>query len=251
MSPDAKNQVKSLVRAFDVIEALWQLETTGVTELADHTGLPASTVHSYLSTLVDRGYVLREDHSYRLAARFIHLGDYVKYNLDIYRAGERIVRELAETTGESVNLIVEEGGRGIYVHCITGKKGLQNYSDVRRREYLHSTAAGKAILSKLSDERVDDIVDTWGLPSRTANTITRREELSAALERCRENGVAFNDEENTEGIRAVGAPIKIENGTYGALSVSGPISRFSKERVRDELPKHVRNAAKSIEVDLV
>lgn len=251
MTGKQTERVKSVGKAFDIVESLRKTGGAGVSELAGHVDLPVSTVHNHLKTLEDHRYVVRDGDTYRLAGRFIHLGDDVKHQMDLYRAGERILRELADDTGESVNLVVEEYGRGIYVHCITGDTGLRNYSYIRRREYLHSTAAGKAILAALPADRVGEIVESTGLPARTENTITDEGTLEDELEECRDRGVAFNDEENTEGIRAVGAPIEIGRGDVAALSISGPISRLEGDVFHEDHRAQVRSAAKSIEVELV
>ena len=100
--------------------------------------------------------------------------------------------------------MAEENGRGIYLHIETQKS---TAVEVNRRvgtsRYLHSSAAGKAILAHLPAERVNEIVATCGLPSEAPNTITDRTEL----DRVRESGVAYNDEESIKGLRAVGVPV--------------------------------------------
>lgn len=251
MAKRAKKQVNSVHRVFDLIEGLKELDGAGVTELAEHVDLPPSTVHNYLVTLQDRAFVVKSGDTYRLASRFAHVGDYTKYQHEVYRIGKGYVRQLAETTEMTVNLVIEENGRGVYVCSETGAGGLQNYSSLRFREYLHSTACGKAILSQLPESRVREILDEHGMPAITEHTITDREGLFEELETVAETGVAFNDEENTDGLRAVGAPIRLAEGSYGSISVSASISRLDEERFRNELADHVSEVAKSIEVDLV
>lgn len=251
MVKDNTDGIQSLEKAFDIVEILRDHGTVTPTEIADRGEYPVSTIHSYLTTLERRGYVLNEDDGYRLSGRFVHLGDSVKYQRDIYRAGEPILRELSEQTGESINLLVEEFGMGIYLESMTADTGFQNYSYVRRREYLHSTAAGKAILSELPGERIEAIVDEHGLAAQTENTITDVRALDAELETVKQRGVALNDEENTPGLRAVGAPIRVGEAEIAAVSISAPISRLKGERFEEEYPTLVKEGAKSIEVDLV
>lgn len=243
--------VKSVHRAFDIVEGLRELDGAGVTELAEHIDLPASTVHNYLSTLRERCYVVKDDNNYRLAARFVHVGDYIKQQQELFRVGRRNVRWLAEETGETVNLVIEEFGRIIYLISEVGSEGLSNYSYVRRREYLHSTAAGKAVLMELDEDRRRQILDRHGLPAQTSSTITDRNRLLDELEDAREHGYTFNDEENTEGIRAVGASVECADGSYGAVSLSGPLNHLPDERFREELPALVHDTARSIEIELV
>lgn len=242
--------VKSVHRAFDVIEGLKSLNEAGVTELAAEINLPASTVHNYLTTLRERQYVVKQGDDYRLATRFVHLGDFTKQDHELFRVGRQNVRRLADETGDTVNLVIEEYGRGIYLMCEVGDEGLSNYSYVRRREYLHSTAAGKAILMELGDDRFDSVIDEHGLPALTPATITDREVLEEELERSYSRGYTINDQENTDGIRAIGASVERRDGTYGAVSLSGPVNHMPDDRFQNELPGLVHDTARSIEIEL-
>ena len=250
MTGEDENTVHSVERALDIVEGLKTLETAGVTELADHTGMPPSTVYNYLQTLEGREYVRKDGERYELANRFIHIGDFAKHRLPLYRIGKPNLNWLAETTGKTANLVVEEYGRGIYLLSETNERTLQNYSHVRRREYLHSTAVGKAILMSMTEAEIDEVIEEHGLPALTGETITDRDALLADVETAREQGYAINDEENTTGIRAVGAPIRNPQGSYAAVSVSGHASRYSLEEVHDELADATLDAAKAINVEL-
>lgn len=251
MTSPPENHVKSVARAFDIVEALKELDGAGVSELADSTGIPPSTVFNYLATLREREYVVKDGQEYALANRFIHLGDYAKNRHDLVDVARREIEPLVEETGETVNIMVEENGLGIYAHSRTAATGLTNFAHTRKREHLHSTAAGKAILAALPDERVDEILAERGLPRQTTGTITDEDELREELEEIREAGVSFNDEENTPGIRAVGAPIRTGGEEVAAVSVAGPINRFDDDLFYNTLPRLVSNTAKSIEVDLI
>jgi DNA-binding IclR family transcriptional regulator len=103
----------------------------------------------------------------------------------------------------------------------------------------------------LPESRVDDIVSEVGLPQVTSNTITDPDTLFAELETVRERGYSFADEEQMTNIRAVAAPITLEDGTVaGALAISGPTSRLQGEQFREELPQKVVDTANVCEVNL-
>jgi len=249
MTDSDGGSIQSVERAFDLIEALRVHDDTGVTELAETTDLPLSTVHNHLQTLVDQGYVVRNERRYRLADRFVNLGTFVKHRHELVRVGEDSVEWLAERTGETANLAVEEQGRAITLVSERGEGGMKNFSHLRNREYLHSTAAGKAILTELPELRVEHVLEEHGLPAMTPNTIVDERELEAELATVQDRGYAINDRENTEGIRAVAVSIKRPDDTYAALSVSGAVNRLTDRRIKEELPEVVRRTAKSIEID--
>lgn len=245
------NAVKTARTTFAILEELKRRNEATVTELTDAFDLSKSSVHNYLSTLEADGYVAREGNSYRVALRLLDLGGHARRTERIYDVAKDEVTALAEETGELANLLVEEHGRGVYLHRAHGEDAVKTDSYIGQRVHLHNTALGNAILAHLSSDRVDEIVDRHGLPATTENTITDRAELADELERVRETGVAFDDEARVKGLRCVAVPIVNNNDTVeGAISVSGPTSRFQNPRFREELPANLKSVANVIELNI-
>jgi DNA-binding IclR family transcriptional regulator len=247
----ARNPVKSAQTTLRIVEALRELGGAGVTELANHLDLPKSSVHNYLSTLEQEEYLRKDGHTYHVGLRFLELGSFARHQRPIYRVAKPEVSRLAEETGELANLLVEEHGRGVYVHRDTGDRAVKVDSYTGHRVYLHNTALGKAILAHLSAENVERILDRHGLPETTPRTITDRDELFDELETIRDAGVAFDREERLEGLMCVAAPIvSRDGGVEGAISISGPTSRMRGERIESELPDLLRSSVNVIELNI-
>jgi DNA-binding IclR family transcriptional regulator len=92
-------------------------------------------------------------------------------------------------------------------------------------------------------ERTQAVIDRYGLPERTENTITNPEALFEEVESARAEGVAFNDEESTTGFRAVASPVSAPDGWAGGLVVSGPKNRLYEQKFSETVPKIVSGAA--------
>ena len=243
-------RVQAVQISCSILEALREMDGAGVSELADRLDRSKATIHSHLATLVDNEFVVKHDDSYEISLRFVDIGEYAKNQIDIYEVAKDEVDRLAEETGEVAQFMVEEHGRGVYLHKSSGENAIQTASYTGNRKDLHCTALGKAILSQLPAERVDEIIDRHGLPQRTENTVSSREELFDALETIRDQGVAFDDEEILQGLRCIAAPIQHPTGDiHGAISISGPTSRFKGDRFHEELPEVVKGAANVIEVN--
>lgn len=88
-------------------------------------------------------------------------------------------------------------------HVVGDHHTVKTASQVRKRMPLHSTSFGKAILSELPQERVDQVVDPYGLAGRTASTITDAETLHDELAAIRRCGYAVDDEKNIPGVRHI------------------------------------------------
>ncbi|WP_265110747.1 IclR family transcriptional regulator [Halosolutus halophilus] len=251
MTKRAKNPVKTTEMTFTIVEALRKLNGCGVTELADYLELPKSTVHNYLSTLEQEEYVVKNGTEYKVGIRFLELGAYARGCVQIYDIAKPEVDRLADETGELANLLVEEHGRGVYIHQAKGDRAVRVDSNVGTRVYLHGTALGKAILAHSPESRVDKIIDRHGLPQSTERTVSTREELEAELETVRENGYAIDDEERLEGLRCIAAPILSNDGRpLGAVSVSGPVNRMRGMYFEEELPKKILETVNVIELNV-
>ena len=248
---DKKPQtVNATGTSFEILEALVDLEGAGVSELAATLGIPKSTTHNHLQTLIENKYVVREDDTYNVGLRFLRLGEYSRKRTPLFSVARPEIESLATETGELVNLNVEEYGRGVFLHRAKGSDAVHMDTYAGKRVYLHTTAFGKAILAHLSTDRVDEIISQYGLPAVTDQTITESDELQSELETIFERGFALEREERLEGLCCVAAPILVDEGVVGAVSVSGPESRLRGTRFTEELPELIMQATNVIEVNL-
>ena len=251
---ESPRTLKTVERSAQILDVLEALDGAGVTELAARLDMSKSSAYHYLATLRQQHLVVKRGDQYELSLQFLLLGEYVRNRNRLYKYGKDEVEALAESTGEYANLFTEQHGMGINLYKVRGSdavgSGYQT-NKLQRPDHLHCTATGKAILAHLPEERVNEIIDQHGLPSQTVNTITDRAELKDELDTVRDQGFAYNDEEEVKGLRAVGAAvIDRDNNPLGSLSVAGPTSRLKGEQFEDELPETVLSAANLIEVNV-
>jgi DNA-binding IclR family transcriptional regulator len=251
MGQKAKNPVKAAETTFEIIQALKELDGAGVTELATHLDLPKSTVHNYLSTLHQEEYIVKSGSEYEVGIKFLELGNYARDRMRIYEIAKPEIDSLADQTGELVNLLVEEHGKGVYIYQAAGQQSVRVDSSVGSRVYLHATAFGKAMLANYSPERVDRIIESHGLPQFTDRTSATRAELESDFETIRDQGYAIDDEERLSGLRCIGTEIKANDGrVLGGVSISGPVNRLNGSYLREELPDILLETANVIELNI-
>jgi len=114
------------------------------------------------------------------------------------------------------------------------------------RDAFHSSALGKAILSRYPESMVESAVGSEPLPQKTGRTLQTLAALQAELPIVRERGYAVDDEENEPGARCLAAPVMDQHGAcVGAISVSGPSTRITSERL-PELAARVLAASGAI-----
>lgn len=241
---------KTTQTSFEIVEALLELERSGVAELADHVDKPTSTVHDYLQGLEEIGCAVKEDGTYRVGSRFLSIGERMRNQLEIYNIAKPELQDMAATTGEHASLMIEENNYGIVLYTATGENAVQLDIHDGVATKLHTTALGKSILAHIGPEEVESILDRYILSDRTSNTITEKAELLDELEGIRDQGYALDREELFEGMHGVGVPIVVANEVLGAIGIYGPTGRITEAEITDELSKTLKETANIIEVSL-
>jgi IclR family KDG regulon transcriptional repressor len=243
--------VSSIVRAAKVLELF--LGTTmplTVPEIVEKLSIPRSTAHSIVGTLVNLNYLQSAANfprGFLLGFRVFELGHAYAESVDLIREGQEVVKMVAQSTGETVQLAVLEKAEVCYVAKADSTHPLRLVSSVGKRLPAHLTALGKMLLSYLSEgELIDCFGKTDSLPAFTKNSITSMKELRKELSKTRERGIAIDNGESNTGVFCYAAPVFDRFGnTVSAMSISIPVFRASKSR-RLELQNAVRDGAREL-----
>lgn len=242
--------IKTTVTVFDIIEILQQNREMRLSEIAEEVEKAPSTVHDHLTTLENSEYIVRVGDSYRLGLKFLLHGQTAKNSISVIDEISPVLEYVAEETKETVWFLVEEHGKGVYVDRALGERAVKTHFSIGARRPLHTLASGKAILSQLPRDRVEEIIDMHGLSMQTENSITDREELLEELDTIREEGIAFNKGESLSGMHAVASPILRDEVVCGSICVAGPANRIRGGRFQQEIPDIVSGATNEIELKL-
>lgn len=242
--------VKTTEVAFDVVEAVLELEGARFTELVNHMDMPKSTLHDHLRTLESMGFLVKTDNIYRVGSRFLEIGAQARRQQPIYESGRPEVEDLAAETGEHASLSIEERGRAVLLHVAKGPNAVKLDAYAGRPTPLHANAAGKVILAHLSEQRIDEILEKRGLEAYTPYTITDPIHLKEELQEIQKEGYATDTNELVEGVKGVAAPILNRGEVIGAISVGGPANRMRGERFEETLPDLLLSASNIVELNL-
>lgn len=215
-------RIKSLENAFDIIELIGQEEGLTQAELADRLDFSKSTIHYYLRTLEANRYVAKRDGQYELSLHSLIIGELAREQYWFPQVIEKESDRLANETGKTAVVAVEESGKSVFIHRSWPVEGDSIRCRQGAEHYLHTTAFGKAMLANMPESRVGEIADHYGLPAKTENSITERDTLFNELDTISENGIAFDDGEHKVGVRSIAAPIIHSDGeVYGAVGILG------------------------------
>lgn len=223
---------KTVLKALSLLDLVARNPNLTLSELGRKAGVPAPTALRLLRALQEESLVQVDGEGrYRLGIQCLVLGSTYLENFDL-RAEARVELErLAEETGETVHLGVPDATEVIYVDKVETSHSVRMYSRVGAASPMYSTGIGKAILAHAGPALFDAVAEA-GLVRRTPNTITEPARLREELKRVREQGYAVDDIENEDGIRCAAAAVLRADGTpLAAVSVSGPASRISEDRI--------------------
>jgi DNA-binding IclR family transcriptional regulator len=144
-----------------------------------------------------------------------------------------VLDSLLKATNETVNLGVMDGHDVLYLDVLESPHTFRMVSQPGLHRPLNSTALGKAMLALMPAEQREEILPTLTFTPVTPRTIPNLPRLRRELTRTAQQGFAVDDQEADLGARCVAAAIMDESGKVaGAISVSGPITRISKEKVQ-------------------
>lgn len=155
-----------------------------------------------------------------------------------------------ESLNEVVHLVIRDNYDIIYIDKVEADNRIRMASFIGRRSPLFCTSVGKAMLAYMTDEEVEKVWSNSKIERLTEKTIISFDKFNEELKKIKENGYAEDDEENEMGVRCIGSPIFNQNGEIeGAISISGPTFRVTKDRV-DEISKEVIKYANLISKEL-
>ncbi len=224
---------RSAERALGILELLsGRSEGMTLSEIASELAIPLSSLHGILRLLVARHYLAAPDvrRRYQVGAKVLELGAGYLSGSGLYAEARRLMRDLAETTQETVQLAVLEGSHVLYLDTIDGRHAVRMISPIGERLPAHATAAGKALLSLLSDREIEELYADIPLERYTWRTVTSMGDLLREIEEVRQFGIAHDTEEYAEGLNCLATTVTDRTGRAAAISVSVPTARMTPEQ---------------------
>ena len=250
-SDDGRYTIAVLNKAFDLLDAIAESPALTLSELSDVVGQNRPTTLRILANLVAREYAERDrEGRYHLGLKLLHLGGIAAAGIDLRRLARPILEGLHARLQETINLAVPVDGGIVYIDIMESAHDLRMAATVGMRDSYHSSALGKAMLSRFAEQDIVRAVGSEPFHRKTSRTHTTLSEVQADIAQVRKVGYAIDDEENEPGARCLASPILDRTGQcVAALSMSGPTSRITVARVPD-LAGYVRKAAEEISARL-
>lgn len=228
-------QLQTLNRAIAIMDCFSQEHVEiGVREVARRVGLSSSTAGRLLSSLRDLGILSQNSstRAYSMGSRVLTWAHVYNASLDVRNHAMEAITELHQSTRETISLYILEGKERVCIERLESPQNVRIVQRVGRRLPLYAGSAGKVMLAFLSPDEQENYLNNTEFIAFTDKTITDASAMRKQLKKVREHGWATSYGEWVEDAAGVAAPILNPMGeVIAALSISGPIMRFTKENV--------------------
>lgn len=252
MNTNTSKRPANLVQTIERVDQLLMILSTApeglsLSDLAGKVGLPKGTTHRLVSSLAYFNYIQQTPatRKYKLGFKLATLGEMVLDQIDLRNEAHPLLFELSQKVMEIAHLVVQDNDEALYIDKIQPSRvGLHMSSRIGYRAPLHCTAVGKVFLSQRPNREVIRILQKKGMAQSTVNTITDVNLFKSHLEIVKKEGYAIDDEEHSDGVRCVAAPVFNKNGEIiAAISVSAPAVRVTLDLARGRIKSIVKETA--------
>jgi DNA-binding IclR family transcriptional regulator len=240
---------RSVRRAFDIFELM--LARGGpltVAQIVDTLGIPKSTAYELVRTLTQADYLAPSGKGpgLFLGRKLFELGMAYRNQVDLLKDGSKIVEELRDATGETVQLSVLENQMMLVLLKEEGSRSLRIISQVGSRVPVNWAAAGRLLVSDLDDRQLTELLGATIRQSPTGNAVMDVDRLIAQIRQVRAQGYSTELNETNEHAGCVAAPvIDSSRRCIAALSIVAPEQRLNQPNL-DRLIVAVREAAEKL-----
>ncbi|MFC6095526.1 IclR family transcriptional regulator [Flavobacterium qiangtangense] len=217
--------IQSVKRTFDILEYIVQNgNRVRLNDIADALELQNTTVHNFLNTLKEIGYVEQDDESprYRVTEKMRYLYSTESNIVILKRHLRPLLKEISSLTGETTYLSVQMGSYFRHELKCEPKRAVKISLQLGKEFDMLKTAVGKIFMAH---------------SSHLKNTLCRNQGIESAarihesLEGVLANGRSFDLEEFEKDLNCVALPIFYNNRLVAALGISGPAYRFKMQEM--------------------
>ncbi len=219
---------KTADRTLDVFELFAnELRPLNLSEISGLLGIPLSSSHALIKTLQARGYLydLGRRQGYFPTTRMQDITQAIARAVPVLATIRPALSALRDETGETVVLAKRQGDAVTYVDVYESAQTVRWSTFAGAIKPLHSTSSGKAILSRLPPDALDELLGRLAFERQTETTLRSARELKNQIEKGLRRGWYSSVGETVRELMAVSAPVRVGGEIY-AVTIGGPTNRF-------------------------
>lgn len=228
-------------RALHILELLAR-EGMTATDVQNRLELNKSTVHRLMMTLLNRGFVERNDQTgiYQIGLKMVEISSIRLNHVELKTEALPYLHQLANKLNQSIQLAIYDEGEAVFIEKIEKYQSFHMYCQIGKRIPLYCSAVGKTLLMDRSDAEIREIMSDVVFEKFTEKTHTNVEELLEDVAIGRQEGYTKDSAEHEDNVHCVAMPIY---DYRGKIVASASVTGFS-EKVYAEEGERARKALK-------
>ncbi|MGE7601546.1 IclR family transcriptional regulator [Peribacillus sp. NPDC097675] len=241
-----------LYKAVEIMDFLRDIEApVSLMEICKAFTLNKGTASKIMNSMLDLNLVIRHEQTNRftLGSRLIGYGAAAARQFNIETLATPVMEELHSKIGETIHLGIEQNRRMMYLKKYEAFSTVNLRSRVGQDVPMYASAMGKAVLAVKSDRVIKDYYHSVDIIQYTENTITNFDEFMKEIQIIRKDGYAIDREEYELGVQSAAITFTKFGEVYGAMSISIPKYRMTKE-LKQEIYSSLLVAKEKVEEKL-
>jgi DNA-binding IclR family transcriptional regulator len=240
--------MNSIEKSIEILNYLSNAkEGVRISEICSKLVLPKSTVHRILNILLNRSLVSKEKdtHKYRLGLQVLKYANSFNDSFDFREIAKPILKKICKETELTTYLTGWYNGHSICIDSVRPPRVINTHFsvEINKEMPVHCTSSSKVILAYQSSEEIKKVIYEKLLKRYTPKTIVDPKKLEEHLNKIKENGFAFCDEELEKGVKAIAVPIKnIYGKVISSITIVGLSDRITSNNTEKLLEILVSSA---------
>ncbi|MGI8312522.1 IclR family transcriptional regulator [Saccharopolyspora hattusasensis] len=219
----------ALDRGLAILDHLAQARNSSTAELAEALGLTRSTAYRLVDRLRTLGWLSQVPATghWRLGPAAVRLANAAVDSTSLLDAAAPTLRELVESTQETVSLAVPNGMTMVFIHRERGPRPAAVTAELGAARPMHNTSLGRAYLAALPDPKLEELlVELVRSPESPVSAATVSA-LHTEVVRTRERGWSEDRRDFDASSCCCGAAVYDHTGLpVASISVAGVAERI-------------------------
>ena len=217
-------------------------------DISKELGINHTSAFRYVSTLVQIGYLKKDPQTKRLSPslKSIVLCNNLIRSFDFLGSIRSLVDEVFQNINQTIGVaLINEDKLSVIYRREAEETFIYKLPTVHTEWNI--LAIGKAYMSNLPYEELKQVIEKLPMERKTTKSIVSRKKLLEEIKKTKKRGYAIANEEYTEGLLAIGAPlIYEEKHCVGAVSIDFSTIKHTIDQIEREYADEIINLANAI-----
>ena len=217
-------------------------------EISRELGINHTSAFRYVNTLVQLGYLKKDPQTKRLSPslKSIVLCNNLIRSFNFLGSVRTLVDEVFKAHNITIDVALIDGDTLSVIHRREAEETFI-YKFPTVLQVWNTLSIGKAFMSGLPPAELKQTIDRLPMEKKTKNSIVSRKKLQGEIKKSKQRGYAIANEEYTEGLLSIGAPlINEEKHCVGAISFDFTTIKFTIDKIEGEYAEILLTLAKEI-----